>query len=130
MPARSYHLSCHFYSDNTIYHARPPGHTKYYAKPARPYHIPCHACQAIPYILHCPQAIAYTISCPVGHTIYHVMTARPYHVPCHVGSRSGRPSITSLKAEMLRIRNVSLPGAQVKEDTFSEIYYLLFIRGQ
>ena len=55
MPTRPYHISCHVYPGNTVYHAMPsqaipntmpcpPGHTINNAIPARPYHIPCHAC--------------------------------------------------------------------------------------
>ena len=55
IPTRPYHISCHVYPGNTVYHAMPsqaipntmpcpPGHTINNAIPARPYHIPCHAC--------------------------------------------------------------------------------------
>ena len=106
MPYPPGHTICP--SGHTKYYAMPPVHIIKNAMPVRPYHIPWHACQAIPYIL----------PCPPGHIIYHampskpyhIMPARPYHIPCHVGSQLGRPSITLLIAEIVRVRNVSLPG--------------------
>ena len=111
IPIRPYDKQCH--SRQAIPYTMPclPGHKKEMS--ARPYHIPWLACQAIPCIMSCSQAIPYIMTCSVGHTIYHVMPARSYYIPCHVGSRSGRSSITPLKAEMVSVRNVSIPGARL-----------------
>ena len=53
MPNRPYHISCHVYPGNTVYHAMPS------------------------------QAIPNTMSCPPGHSINNAIPARPYDIPCH-----------------------------------------------
>ena len=117
--SRLYHIPCHI-SRHAITYATPcpAGHIIYNATSRMPYHIPCHAHKPIHYIVpyitrphdilcHIRQAIPYTMLCPADHRIYHVMPARPYHIPCRVGSRL---SITSLKADTVRVQRVSLPG--------------------
>ena len=162
--ARPIHIPCDAHQAIQYTMPCPPDHTIYHVMPARPYRIPCHARQAIAYTCHparphhipsntsstntiyhampdkpdlischALKAIQYTMPYPANHTNYRVMPARPYYIPCHVGSR---PSITSLKAETIRVRKVSLPGARLlfqlsrKMIAFCENYYLLFIRGQ
>ena len=115
-PTRPYHIPCHA-RQTTPYTmpSCPPGNTVYMsARQATPYTIPYlarqyHAMPAWPYYISCHpfQVIPYTMPCPADHTIYHVMHAMPYHIPCQVGSRL---SITSLKAETVRVLKVSLPG--------------------
>ena len=109
MPTRPYHISCHVYPGNTVYHAItrqaasyasqaipytmpcppvhtvcPSGHNICHAMPTRPYHISCHVYPGNTVYHAMPsQAIPNTMPYPPGHTINNATSARPYHIPCH-----------------------------------------------